>query len=142
MNTTPASGALVDRTLANLRNAWREVTDSARVALTGVVRPDLPPEDSDRIERQIAACLEGRGGLFVAPLTQVQPTQLLPGFRPLRSQLQDLEQSGFGLFVKTLLGVEQGEGVEARCIVWMVGSCSLQQLDSLGVAPLVGADDA
>ncbi len=55
MNTTPASGALVDRTLANLRNAWREVTDSARVALTGVVRPDLPPEDSDRIERQIAA---------------------------------------------------------------------------------------
>ena len=62
MNTTPASGALVDRTLANLRNAWREVTDSARVALTGVVRPDLPPEDSERIERQIAACLEGRGG--------------------------------------------------------------------------------
>ncbi|MEE8173595.1 MAG: malonyl-CoA decarboxylase [Alphaproteobacteria bacterium] len=62
MNTTNPSGALVDRTLTNLRNAWREMTDSARVALTGAVRPDLPPEDSERIERQISACLEGRGG--------------------------------------------------------------------------------
>ena len=62
MNTTNPSGALVDRTLTNLRNAWREMTDSARVALSGAVRPDLPPEDSERIERQISACLEGRGG--------------------------------------------------------------------------------
>ena len=62
MNTTNASGALVDRTLTNLRNAWREMTDSARVALTGAVRADLPAEDSERIKRQISACLEGRGG--------------------------------------------------------------------------------
>ena len=62
MNTANGSSALVDRTLANLRNAWREMTDSARVALTGAVRPDLPPEDSERINRQIATCLEGRGG--------------------------------------------------------------------------------
>lgn len=62
MNATNTSGALVDRTLTNLRNAWREMTDSARVALTGAVRADLPPEDSERIERQITACLEGRGG--------------------------------------------------------------------------------
>ena len=62
MNTTNTSGDLVDRTLTNLRNAWREMTDSARVALTGAVRPDLPPEDSERIERQISTCLEGRGG--------------------------------------------------------------------------------
>jgi malonyl-CoA decarboxylase len=62
MNAANASGALVDRTLTNIRNAWREMTDSARVVLTGAVRPDLPPEDSERIERQITACLEGRGG--------------------------------------------------------------------------------
>ena len=62
MNAANASGALVDRTLTNIRNAWREMTDSARVVLTGAVRPDLPPEDSERIERQVSACLEGRGG--------------------------------------------------------------------------------
>ena len=62
MNTTNGSSALVDRTLANLRTAWREMTDSARVALTGAVRPDLPSEDAERIHGQIATCLEGRGG--------------------------------------------------------------------------------
>ncbi|MDA0230619.1 MAG: malonyl-CoA decarboxylase family protein [Proteobacteria bacterium] len=62
MNAGNSSGALVDRTLTNIRNAWREMTDSARVALTGSVRPDLPPEDLERIERQVTACLEGRGG--------------------------------------------------------------------------------
>ncbi len=62
MNTTNGSGALVDRTLANLRNAWREMTDSARVALTGSLRLDLPPEDAERINGQIVTCLEGRGG--------------------------------------------------------------------------------
>jgi len=62
MTTETSSGDLVDRTLTNLRNAWREMTDSARVALTGAVRPDLPPEDTERIERQITACLEGLGG--------------------------------------------------------------------------------
>ena len=62
MNAANVSGALVDRTLTNIRNAWRELTDSARVVLTGAVRSDLPPEDSERIERQITVCLEGRGG--------------------------------------------------------------------------------
>ena len=62
MNVNNNSGDMVDRTLTSLRNVWRDMTDSARVALTGAVRPDLPPEDSERIERQISACLEGRGG--------------------------------------------------------------------------------
>ena len=47
--------------LTNLRNAWREMTDSARVALTGTVRPDLPAEDAERIRPRMAICLEGRG---------------------------------------------------------------------------------
>ena len=62
MTTQTSSSDLVERTLTNLRNAWREMTDSARVALTGAVRPDLTPEDTERIERQITACLEGWGG--------------------------------------------------------------------------------
>jgi len=45
MNVNNNSGDMVDRTLTSLRNVWRDMTDSARVALTGAVRPDLPPED-------------------------------------------------------------------------------------------------
>ena len=35
--------------------------DSAHVALTGTVRPDLPAEDAERIRPRMAICLEGRG---------------------------------------------------------------------------------
>jgi len=73
MSTTNGSGALVDRTLANLRNAWHEMTDSARVALTGAVRPDLRPEDAERINCQIMACLEGRGDLCARPRRRSPP---------------------------------------------------------------------
>ena len=35
-----------DRTLANLRSAWREIAGSARGVLTGAPRPDLPDDDA------------------------------------------------------------------------------------------------
>jgi malonyl-CoA decarboxylase len=53
---------LLDKTLGNLRRAWKDVTSVARVKLTGVVRADLPREDIELIKRQIHACLVGRGG--------------------------------------------------------------------------------
>lgn len=53
---------LVDRTLENLRNAWRDIRGSARVATTGTVRAELPPEDAERLKKQMVACLEARGG--------------------------------------------------------------------------------
>jgi len=53
---------LIDRTLSQLRGAWRDIAASTRVAVTGAVRPDLPDDDAARLKRQIVACLEGRGG--------------------------------------------------------------------------------
>ncbi len=52
----------VDRTLANLRNAWREIAVSARGALSGAPRPDLPEDDVARLRQQMLRCLNGRGG--------------------------------------------------------------------------------
>ena len=51
-----------DRTLANLRSAWREIALSAREALSGAPRPDLPEDDLARLRDQMIACLDGGGG--------------------------------------------------------------------------------
>ncbi len=53
---------LIDRTLSHLRRAWHDVAASARVAVSGAVRPDLPDEDARRLRRKMLECLEGRGG--------------------------------------------------------------------------------
>src|SRR5213083_1858050 len=55
-----------DRTLANLRGAWREIALSARGVLSGAPRPDLPEDDVARLRTQMLACLDGRGGEVTA----------------------------------------------------------------------------
>lgn len=63
-NRTPPveTGALsfFDRTRGALLRRWRDL--AARVSPSGVVRPDLPAEDLDRLRRQVDACLGERGG--------------------------------------------------------------------------------
>ena len=51
-----------DRTLTNLRSAWRDIAESARGVLTGAPRPDLPGEDASRLHQQMVKCLDGRAG--------------------------------------------------------------------------------
>ena len=51
-----------DRTLTNLRGAWRDIAESARGVLTGTPRPDLSGDDADRLHQQMLSCLDGRGG--------------------------------------------------------------------------------
>ena len=55
-----------DRTLANLRSAWREIALSARGVLSGAPRPDLPEDDVIRLRQQMLSCLDGRGGEVTA----------------------------------------------------------------------------
>jgi malonyl-CoA decarboxylase len=55
-----------DRTLANLRSAWREIALSARGVLSGAPRPDLPDDDVARLRHQMLSCLDGRGGEVTA----------------------------------------------------------------------------
>jgi len=53
---------LLVRTLVNLRSAWRDMSASARGAFGAPLRPDLPPEDADRLRAQFRDCVEARGG--------------------------------------------------------------------------------
>ena len=55
-----------DRTLGNLRNAWREIADSARGKLAGTLRPELAADDPARLHEQMLNCLDGRGGEVTA----------------------------------------------------------------------------
>ncbi len=54
---------LLDRTLANLRRAWRDVARSARTGdIAGSLHEDLPEDDAALVRTQIETCLKGRGG--------------------------------------------------------------------------------
>ncbi|MBV9522710.1 MAG: malonyl-CoA decarboxylase [Alphaproteobacteria bacterium] len=53
---------MFDRTLINLRRAWRDIAESARSAIGAPLRPDLPREDRERLREQMRNCLDGRGG--------------------------------------------------------------------------------
>jgi malonyl-CoA decarboxylase len=51
-----------DRTLTNLRSAWREIAESARGVLAGAPRAENSADDPDRLRQQMLSCLDGRGG--------------------------------------------------------------------------------
>ena len=53
---------VVDRTLSNLRNVWREIASSTRGVLTGAPRPDLPEADATQLRQQMRSCLDASGG--------------------------------------------------------------------------------
>ncbi len=61
MSEQPSAG-LIDRALGRVRRAWRDVAGASRAELAGTLRPDLPPEDAERMRRQLQACQQGTGG--------------------------------------------------------------------------------
>ena len=68
--TDPASSGffegVFDRTLTNLRSAWRDIAESARGVLAGAPKPDASGHDPDRVRQQMLSCLDGRGGEVTA----------------------------------------------------------------------------
>jgi malonyl-CoA decarboxylase len=63
--TRPSAANLFDRTLRNLRDAWRDISQTARGAIgaaSGGVASDLPEGDLDQVRRRMNDCLEARGG--------------------------------------------------------------------------------
>ena len=58
--TTRAS--LLDRTMQNLREAWREVADWRGGLLSAAPGPNLPEKDAEALKAQMRDCLEARGG--------------------------------------------------------------------------------
>src|SRR3954463_2245528 len=57
---------VLDRTMANLRSAWREIALSARGALSSAPRPDLPEDDMSGLRQRMLDCLDGSGGEVTA----------------------------------------------------------------------------
>jgi malonyl-CoA decarboxylase len=55
-----------DRTLTNLRSAWRDIALSARGVLARSPRPELSSDDIVRLREQMLSCLDARGGEVTA----------------------------------------------------------------------------
>jgi malonyl-CoA decarboxylase len=55
-----------DRTLTNLRSAWRDIALSARGVLARTPRPELSGDDIARLREQMLNCLDARGGEVTA----------------------------------------------------------------------------
>ena len=62
--TRTAASGFLDRTLRNLRTAWRDISETALGAIGGAasVAPALPASDLDKVRASMRECLEGRGG--------------------------------------------------------------------------------
>ena len=54
--------SFLDRTLINLRNAWREFMSSGQAIKPLVLDPDLPDSDLALLRKLMNECLEARGG--------------------------------------------------------------------------------
>ncbi len=65
MNDRASAGffeGVFDRTLTNLRSAWRDIALSARGVLARTPRGDLIGDDIERLHEQMLSCLDARGG--------------------------------------------------------------------------------
>ena len=54
--------SLLNRTVQNLREAWRDVADWGGGLLPAAPGPHLPEKDIDALKAQMRNCLEARGG--------------------------------------------------------------------------------
>ena len=73
-----ARSGFLDRTLARIRNAWKDIAGRREF----VPRPDLPDDDRDRLRQAMAECLEGRGGEVSARAADLGHAYLTPSTPP------------------------------------------------------------
>lgn len=62
----PGLTSLRRKTVLGILRTWRGLAGSARMAITGEVRPNLPKEDIEHLRKQMQECLHTRGGEITA----------------------------------------------------------------------------
>ncbi len=75
MSSAQAPGTLTHlrrKTVVGILRTWRDLKGTARLAITGEVRPSLPKEDMDHLRRQMQQCLNSKGGEITARLQTVE----------------------------------------------------------------------
>jgi malonyl-CoA decarboxylase len=60
------------KTVLGVLRTWRDLKGTARLAITGEVRPSLPKEDMDHLRRQMQECLTSKGGEITARAQTVE----------------------------------------------------------------------
>lgn len=54
------------KTVVSILRTWHGITGSARLAITGEVRPSLPKEDIEHLKKRMRECLNSKGGEVTA----------------------------------------------------------------------------
>jgi len=60
------------KTVLGILRTWRELKGTARLAITGEVRPSLPKEDIAHLRKQMQECLHSKGGEITARAQTVE----------------------------------------------------------------------
>ncbi len=60
------------KTVLGVLRTWRGLSGTARMAITGEVRPSLPKEDMDHLRKQMQECLNSKGGEITARAQTVE----------------------------------------------------------------------
>lgn len=60
--TRSGLSSLRRRTVVGLLRTWREVAGTAMYAISGEIRPSLPKEDVEHLQKQMQLCLDSPGG--------------------------------------------------------------------------------
>jgi malonyl-CoA decarboxylase len=95
--------SVFDRTITNIRSAWRDIAESARGVLGGPPRPDLPRDDADRLRQQMRDCLEARGGEVTARARAAELGRTYLALSPLgRERFLSLLADEFGVDRRTV----------------------------------------
>ena len=74
-NDVKAPGSLTHlrrKTVLGVLRTWRDLKGTARLAITGEVRPSLPKEDIDHLRKQMQQCLTSKGGEITARAQTVE----------------------------------------------------------------------
>ncbi len=114
--------SLIDRTLRNIKVAWREIARSGNA-----LDPDLPENDIEHLRRQMNACLSGKGGEVSARARAAALGESFIGLNPLgRERFLRLMATEFGpnreKALKSVEALQQADPME-----WLDARAKLQR---------------
>ena len=102
------SQGILDRTLVNIRKAWREFMSTAREIRHLNLEPDLPDRDLALLKKSMHECLEGKGGVVSSHARAAVLGQAYLGLNKSgRKRYLELLAKDFILDRETILEVKQ-----------------------------------
>jgi malonyl-CoA decarboxylase len=100
------------RTVTSLLRTWREVKGTARQAMGAEIRPSLPKEDVEHLQRHMALCLDSPGGEVSARANTAELGMTYLGLNEEgRARFLKILATDFDIDAKKLISLTESYGV-------------------------------